>query len=885
MNGSISVLHVDDEAEFAELTATFLEREDDRLEVETATSADQGLDLLEDTEYQCVVSDYDMPGRNGIEFLRRIRERWSDLPVILFTGKGNEEVASDAISAGVTDYLQKGSGTDQYELLANRVTNAVSKLRAERQAEEERRRFRTLFDRLSQPTVEVEYEADVPVVKRVNPAFEETFGYDADEIVGDSLDSYIVPEGDADEAKRINRHVRSGGLLNSEEVTRRTADGLRPFLIQNAVYDDGSGGFAIYSDISERREREAELERRRELLRQTEQLAGVGGWESDAERDELRWTRGTYDVHDLDPDGPFRPTIEAAIDFYHPDDRATIETALEDCYDAGEPYELDLRLITAENERKWVRASGEPVYDDDDEIVKLRGAIRDVTERKRREEELRRYERLVEYSPEILVVMNEDMTVEYQSPPSPLFEWDPLAITGDNPLEHVHPDDRDEILRQFERLNRSPGRISTAGFRAEDAAGDWRWIESRAQNFTDDDTIDGILVAMREITPRKRQERRLARHNASLEQLQATTRTLLETTDPEEAARKGLEAFESVLEFDIAGIWLSTEDRDALEPVAVSDRGRDLVSEPPTYTADARSLSWEAYRERELRYVSDVSARDDRFNEDTPIESEVIVPLGRHGLVNVGATEPDAFTEREIALIELWSDTLTVALARAAQLEVLREREAELTRERDRLDEFTGVVSHDLRSPLNVAKGRAELAATECDSEHLDDLMRALARMEELLEDSLALARRGQVVGETVPLELEEVATRSWRTVSTSDATLETVGTVPIRGDEDRLPEVFENLFANAIEHGGDSVTVTVGRLPDGFYVADDGPGIPTAERSRVLESGFTTSEDGSGFGLAIVEQICTAHGWEISVTVSETGGARFEVSGVELIE
>ncbi|MFC5134219.1 MULTISPECIES: response regulator [Haloferacaceae] len=254
MNGSISVLHVDDEAGFAEMTATFLEREDDRLEVETATSADEGLDLLDDAEYQCVVSDYDMPGRNGIEFLCRIRERWVDLPVILFTGKGNEEIASEAISAGVTDYLQKGSGTDQYEILANRVTNAVSKLRAERQVEEERRRFRTLFDRLSQPTVEVEYEAGEPIVERVNPAFEETFGYDVDEIVGDSLDAYIVPEDRTQGAKRINRHVQDGGRLHSEAVTRRTADGLRRFLLQNAVYDDGSGGFAIYSDITEREE-------------------------------------------------------------------------------------------------------------------------------------------------------------------------------------------------------------------------------------------------------------------------------------------------------------------------------------------------------------------------------------------------------------------------------------------------------------------------------------------------------------------------------------------------------------------------------------------------------------------------------------------------------
>jgi len=180
-----------------------------------------------------------------------MRERWPDLPFLLFTGKGSKEVASDAISAGVTDYLQKKPETDQYELLANRVINAVGQFRAERQVEEERRRFRTLFDRLSQPTVEVEYEGDDPIVRRVNTAFEETFGYDADALVGDSLDTYIVSADKTEEAERFNLHSRAGGRLRSEEVTRRTADGPREFLVQTAVYDDGSGGFGIYTDITE----------------------------------------------------------------------------------------------------------------------------------------------------------------------------------------------------------------------------------------------------------------------------------------------------------------------------------------------------------------------------------------------------------------------------------------------------------------------------------------------------------------------------------------------------------------------------------------------------------------------------------------------------------
>ncbi|WP_435065199.1 PAS domain S-box protein [Halobaculum sp. EA56] len=139
--GGISVLHVDDDPAFAELAAEFLERDDPRIAVETATDADGGLDLLADGDVDCVVSDYDMPGRDGIEFLEAVSEEYPDLPFVLFTGKGSEEVASEAISAGATDYLRKTSGTSQYTVLANRLTNAVEQYRTrlERRRRRERR--------------------------------------------------------------------------------------------------------------------------------------------------------------------------------------------------------------------------------------------------------------------------------------------------------------------------------------------------------------------------------------------------------------------------------------------------------------------------------------------------------------------------------------------------------------------------------------------------------------------------------------------------------------------------------------------------------------------------------------------------------------------------
>ncbi|MFB6157186.1 MAG: PAS domain S-box protein [Haloferacaceae archaeon] len=219
-----------------------------------------------------------------------------------------------------------------------------------------------------------------------------------------------------------------------------------------------------------------------------------------------------------------------------------------------------------------------------------------------------------------------------------------------------------------------------------------------------------------------------------------------------------------------------------------------------------------------------------------------------------------------------------------------------IRRANERLDEFTSVVSHDLRNPLNVAEGRLELAREECDSDHLDDVDRAHDRMRALIDDLLALAREGEQVGNIESIDPDAVARKGWRNVETDDATLRVELDRPIRGDPSRLQQLFENLFRNCVEHGstgsragpddgvehgGPDVTVTVGALSDGFYVADDGPGIPADERERVFEAGYSTSAEGTGFGLSIVRQVAEAHGWAVEVVDGTEGGARFEVTGV----
>ncbi|PSQ34093.1 PAS domain-containing sensor histidine kinase [Halobacteriales archaeon SW_10_66_29] len=262
-----------------------------------------------------------------------------------------------------------------------------------------------------------------------------------------------------------------------------------------------------------------------------------------------------------------------------------------------------------------------------------------------------------------------------------------------------------------------------------------------------------------------------------------------------------------------------------------------------------------------------------------------------------------------------------------------KRREQDLERKNEQLEQFVSIVSHDLRNPLNVASSRLTLARDDCDSEHLEYVASAHDRIGTIIEDTLTLARQGDSVDEMGVVDLPTVARRWWESVQTADADLAIATELTIRADADRLRHVIENLYRNAVEHGstsprshapedavehgstsprshapedavehdGESVTIPVGTVeggegngdsegggdgdaPAGFFVADDGAGFP-ADRDDLFEPGVSTEPDGTGFGLAIVRDLAEAHGWDVTTTESETGGARVEITGVNVVE
>jgi PAS domain S-box-containing protein len=217
-----------------------------------------------------------------------------------------------------------------------------------------------------------------------------------------------------------------------------------------------------------------------------------------------------------------------------------------------------------------------------------------------------------------------------------------------------------------------------------------------------------------------------------------------------------------------------------------------------------------------------------------------------------------------------------------------RARERALQRKNERLEELVSVISHDLRTPLSAARGAADLAAETGDAEHFDALTRAHERLESMLDELLTLARTDERTTTTEAVTLPTAARTAWETVNPDRATLVVDTDRTVMADPDRLQRLFQNLFANAVAHGGSRATVTVGAAESdahGFYVADDGPGIDPEHRDTVFEPGVSMSTDGTGFGLAIVDRIADAHGWDVALTESADGGARFEFVGTESVD
>jgi len=713
MKRGIRVLHLEDDPDFAALTADALEREDGRFAVINEQTVADARDRFESESFGCILSDYELPDGDGLEFLEAVRADDETIPFVLFTGQGSEDVASDAFAAGATDYLKKGRGTEQFTVLAKRIENAVESARAKVQRERRLDAIETASEGISILDGNEEFVY-------VNRAYADLYGYDPDEIVGRSWE-LLYPDDEIDEIEtEVLPRLREEGVWRGRTTGLRAGGGT--FVEDHTLSLSGNGEMiCTVRDVTGREARKENLERLETIIR------AIGD-----------------PVYTVDPDGRFTFVNEAYAELtgYDRDEmigshvslvvteesvrkaRAVIRRLLEeDSSERTDTYEIVIQTRDGERIRCEDNLGLLPLKDG--EFRGNAGTIRNIEARKQRELELQQYKQMVNAAADMVYVLDDDGYMEFVND----------AATD------------------------------LTGYSREDLIG------SHVDLFMEE---------------------------AAVEEGRDLIRRLLDSDAPES------DAYEWTL-----------------------------------HTADGREV---------------------------PCESHISLIEGEDGIRGTAGVVRD-ITER-------------------------RRRERALERQNEQLEEFANIVSHDLRNPLEVAQMRTEFLQGEFDSPHLEHVDSALARMEAIIDDTLTLARQGWAVAETEPVRIDGLVRDCWSLVETPTAAL-SVEDFVVEGDPERLKHVFENLFRNAIEHGlperadDRTITITVAPLPDGggFYVEDDGQGIPADERDRVFEGGYSTTEHGTGFGLSIVRRVLEAHGWEVAVTESADGGARFEVTGVDLLD
>jgi len=877
---SIHVLNVDDDPDLADMIATYLETEDERLTVETATSAAEGLKRLT-SDIDCIVSDYEMPGQNGITFLEQVRAEHPELPFILYTGKGSEEVASEAISAGVTEYMQKESGTDQYTVLANRITNSVKQYRTQAEVEHTRRRLREITE--STTDCRWMFTADWDELLFIS-GYEAVWNRSADKLKANPQDflNSVHPDH-RDRVKQAMERVSTGETVELQyRIIHGDGSTGWVWVKGEPIFDDNGTVVRVVGftrDVSDQKEREQELERTSERMAFALRSTNTGIWELDLETDALTSYPNPCPVFDREVE-----TADEYFELIHPDDRSRVQSAAQTVGETGEATRIEYRTVP-EIEMEWFETQIEPGTDADGSVSRLTGLTQEITERKEYEETITALqnaaqnifhaetteevaEMVVEAARDILGMSINGVAVYDES--EDILRMIALtdqakAVVGEEPIFRPGESLAWDVfesgeLEHYDDVSTEPGRSNPdTQIRSEIIVplgehGVALIGSTEASVFQDVDCslVETLVKQAETALDRIAKERALERSEARYRSL---TEDTLDTSD--------VGTF--ILDADFEVVWVNkaAEEYFGIDRETVTGANkRQLIHDHIKHTVEES----EAFTDTVLATYD-----DNRYVEEFECH---VLPVD----------------ERDERWLKHWSQPITSGLYEGGRIEHYtditdrKRNEKQLRRQNKRLEEFASVVSHDLRNPLTVAAGRVELIQEDCDNEHLETITRAHERMEALIDDLLTLSRQGEKISDIESVNLEVLTERCWQNVVTAEATLSTDIDQWIRADRSRLQQLLENLMRNAVEHGDKSVTITVGELDNGFYIEDNGPGIPEDRRDEVFQMSYSTTDDGTGFGLAIVKQVADAHGWDICLTDGSNGGARFEITGVEFV-
>lgn len=394
------------------------------------------------------------------------------------------------------------------------------------------------------------------------------------------------------------------------------------------------------------------------------------------------------------------------------------------------------------------------------------------------------------------------------------------------------------------------------------------------------EVTNAIGVAM-DVTDRDKRER-------GIRALHDVTRDMMQETDTKTICQMAVDTAQNALGLPICTIWMQSDDQPRLDPVAWSNQAEELFGELPTFEPGG-SLAWQAFADGTPRVFDDVRHEADRYNPDTEMRSELIVPIGDYGVLNSGSTDVGRFEETDVVLAQLLAANTRSALERA-------EREATLQRQTDEMEFFNSILRHDVLNGMTVIRGRAEFLTDDLEGQQLQDAETIV----DWSNDIVTIIQRVRTVLETLtgtedphlePTDLSGALRAEISRVQTTypDVTFETVipDGVTVQTNE-LLGEVLGNVITNAVDHNdrdGLRIVITVDDPTETddhvtVRIADNGRGVPDDSKEAIFrreETGHAKST-GSGFGLFFVDSMVAKYGGDIRVVDTDTGGAEFVI-------
>lgn len=797
---------------------------DEPLSVSVVTDAEAARRRIERGAVDCLVCTNGTVDRT--EPLADGGERTSSPPVVCWA----DVDPAGPLEVGAVDVVRPPEDASRRRVVARRVRALGERHRAKRDAE----RFRSIFETLPDAVFVHDEAGDVLAVNAQVPSL---LGYDRSTLLEMNV-ADLETTLTAAELEETFRALAPGECKTVRGRNRRADGSEIPVRVSLRRVDDGDDPRIIASvrDLTELVDRERELERSLDLLEQTEAIANAGGWELDLRRDELRWTDGIRRIFGVDAD--YEPTLAEAIEFYHPADRPRIERAVDRAIDEGVPYDETLRIVTADDETRWIRSRGEP-HQNDGEVIRVRGAIWDVTDRERRRREVRannaKFEALMRAFPDVAAIIDEDghyREVYAGEDAQSLLIADEADLVDEH-VEDVLPVEPAATLREAVEEALESGAVRTIEYQLDVPVGT-RWFEGRVAPL--DERIDGsraVVLVARDVTEHKDAIEELQTREAHLTQAQAVA---------------NLGSWYKDIPSDV--IYWSSEIYDIFgldEEAGLIDHERFMAHVHPE-DSEFVEEEWEAAKR----------------GEPYEVEHRIVTADGETRWV------------RQLAKLSFEDGDPISAVGVVQDVTDRKEYERRLEAKTEQLDVLNRVIRHDMRNQMNVIDGYAAVL-----EERFDEAKPIASRIRSVAEDLLSISEEIRTVNRLItdeadrhPINVTDVVDDAIEAVADEyadfDCDRSIASDVWIRGTE-AVRVAIENVVENAVEHNTASeprIEITAEERDDGVVVrvADNGPGIPRSERELLTGARERSQlEHSSGVGLWIVNWIVASVDGEIT--------------------